>query len=925
MRYFMNAILIMLLAAAACGVCRAQGGDIRITPLLKSYTLPASARMQSAARIGSRTLAVWGTTEFAPDSSRMTVLTMQPLHNSAVAGPLTKVHGEDAHPCDVVGVCASDRFFLVLWNDCRADEPAIYGRYVDTAGRFLGDEIHMSGGKIINGECWIIGTGSQGFMLIWRDARKDRPGYYAQTLSAPENQAGTDTYLGTRIEQIVSHPERPGYYIIRCDSGRTFLHHDGRLDAISPNITSGENMVMGRDGAVAWIEGENLVVYRSILDLGDGPMRVVPLPWIGSAAGRKAALALDSAENYRVFYADVKIAGSHDSVGSMVIHVFRIDVSAEGSVTPPWMVRVFSEKRGAIDPGSSAPYILSRLQDIEIRRGSNNTSQLNILILDDYYARRQSYRSEISTISFGIGEYGGYLGDQNFYYWLTTPKVDAVARRIDSGAYSAIRVVAANDSIVLLAPAAFVWVAGQYENPVILLRDGQAIVAWNEVSCGLLENDVLRSLPNKFRYNVLDRFQGYDEFHTIEPLAGTGWRSSMPHIHDIPGNKFLDFLETRSDQVAYRRTYTTETGTYYSQRIGVAIPTASGIIEALSLMQSIYQPANLPYPYPSYNLSYHPVDPNSGDMPVFDRTGMIGVGTGQSLYGINVSTGKFWKMDHPRALAYDSHVIPVGSAEYISITKNNAVHIRGTDSINGFFLDSVPPTVVYQRLYGRHFLRYYPLDSTGKEYNYEIFDLTGRSVGKRRFDFDGMGDGFSIIQDPSSRNLVALWGSTTGVHAMLLDTALRIVVGDTIISQTRAEVGRATGIIRNGMLTAIWGEQDQQIYSTQWRVPHGLSSVEGGDRGEDDHAGTAGAIMHIRPIPAAITISIDIDLPGKGIAALDVVDAFGRRVYHEEREFRLDGGATWNVNVTELPSGIYSVVLRNAAGIMAVKRMVVMH
>src|SRR4051794_23053831 len=76
--------------------------DVRLSREPLSMILPEDAKIQSADRIGDRTLAVWGTTRLAPDSSVANTLVMQLLRDTALVGPQQVLTSEQARPSGFV-------------------------------------------------------------------------------------------------------------------------------------------------------------------------------------------------------------------------------------------------------------------------------------------------------------------------------------------------------------------------------------------------------------------------------------------------------------------------------------------------------------------------------------------------------------------------------------------------------------------------------------------------------------------------------------------------------------------------------------------------------------------------------------------------------------------------------------------------------
>jgi hypothetical protein len=107
-RLFLSCFILVLISPFAL----AQQPDVRVSPdEPMSYDLPAEIQIQSAATIGSRTLAVWGTTVNDPDSGVVHALVMQMLEDTALLGQQRRFSSREARP---YGVCAGSGIIIIV-------------------------------------------------------------------------------------------------------------------------------------------------------------------------------------------------------------------------------------------------------------------------------------------------------------------------------------------------------------------------------------------------------------------------------------------------------------------------------------------------------------------------------------------------------------------------------------------------------------------------------------------------------------------------------------------------------------------------------------------------------------------------------------------------------------------------------------------
>src|ERR1041384_2430419 len=123
-------LLAPLLLFLLCESIATAQRDLRLSPPRRRAVIQPDALVQSAARIGARTLVAWGTSDWSADSSTYNLLRMQMLEDTSFLGAQRPAGSADARPFGYVQVIALDDRFLILWNDRRAGDSAAYARVV---------------------------------------------------------------------------------------------------------------------------------------------------------------------------------------------------------------------------------------------------------------------------------------------------------------------------------------------------------------------------------------------------------------------------------------------------------------------------------------------------------------------------------------------------------------------------------------------------------------------------------------------------------------------------------------------------------------------------------------------------------------------------------------------------------------------------
>jgi hypothetical protein len=302
-------VRLLLLAVVLCeflatNASFSQHPDIRLPLDPTNYALPFDARIQSAARIGARTLAVFGTTALAPGDSVVNQLRMQVLEGTRLVGPQQSLHSSAARPYGVVSVLGLKRAFLVLWNDRREASPGIYMRRVDTNGAFLGEESRYSTGVLrSSGEVRLIES-IDSYDLVWSETRSDVVETFARQLTGDGQFSGGEMDLGPGdIRQSMQFDSLPGITFIDRSSGfPNIIFRDSVLAVRTMPIGLSSPFYIGGDSSIAVLLSSTLRYYRSMFDSTIYRDVVVP-----AMPGRSlAVLTRDTSTGwYSIVYPDV--------------------------------------------------------------------------------------------------------------------------------------------------------------------------------------------------------------------------------------------------------------------------------------------------------------------------------------------------------------------------------------------------------------------------------------------------------------------------------------------------------------------------------------------------------------------------------------------------------------------------------------------
>ena len=218
----MNLVHILSIASALALVTAATVDAQQASMRLSSAegvtrSLPVAMRVQSAARIGERTLACWGTVELDAAGVARNVLRVQMgLHGSPDDAAAIRLHSEAGRPSGVLHVASAVDRFDVYWGDLRRNAPGLYMRSFDIDGNPTSPER-----LIVPGE----------------------------------------------IEDILTYSSIGEMIVLKRDSSTVLLNVDGTVDprALDPRRFALPH-VLRNDSSLVVLDGRRLDVYRHFLD-----------------------------------------------------------------------------------------------------------------------------------------------------------------------------------------------------------------------------------------------------------------------------------------------------------------------------------------------------------------------------------------------------------------------------------------------------------------------------------------------------------------------------------------------------------------------------------------------------------------------------------------------------------------------------------
>jgi hypothetical protein len=287
-------------------------------------------------------------------------------------------------------------------------------------------------------------------------------------------------------------------------------------------------------------------------------------------------------------------------------------------------------------------------------------------------------------------------------------------------------------------------------------------------------------------------------------------------------------------------------------------------------------------------------------------------------------------------------VIPVDATDYLALDARHASLMRREIRLSEFDMDTTYPGVWYHPLMFHRMLRVdrLPNDSLGLRLVLISIDTRSRLIRTLRFATPPRE--WSIVQNPDDGLVAMIWSSDSGVRGSFLNPyTLAPVDHDLQLSAIRSRVGPPVGIFFSDSLHLAWEDfrnGGSDIYSSASAVPvHGPFVPPNGDRdlylpldprsdtlaefttpvdpvtsllppGAQHSTGAIYGVM-LYPNPASDRLIVRYHLPRTAFVRLELFDSRGEMVRAVTPAYQPAGARTESMELGDLASGIYTVVV----------------
>jgi hypothetical protein len=921
-------LCVALLSISQSGI--AQQPDVRVSPDEPiSYDLPAEIRIQSAASIGSRTLAVWGTTVNDPGSGVVNALVMQMLDDTTMLGQQRKFTSREARPFGFVQVLEFQASFLVIWNDRRSNAPGIYTLQVSMDGSPTGSEQRISTGVVqpdSTGRIVVLGEIPTGRLLLWNDVRKDAGGVYAMRIAA-DGTIETEVRLGLSLKKILNYSNLPGSRLLMLsDTALYFVDTFARLRSI-PRPQLLEKFYLGSDTSVTCLSGNRVFYFSSLFD--NAPQWTATVSALDSALKGTSLITRDSTGLIHVHFNTILLSGDSYTQGFRIIHAYDIEVVTADSITEPKLIAHHVQLNAGC--GQIGHYqgscSVTQFVGVSWEAQCDNGNYANINWQTTNYLRGSptspdpSNRRSTSVVD-NLGHYQLFTSGS-----IPPPcplQIQLLVSRIQKATQSSLRVRIGSNQVSLHADIE-PWIDSiAHGNPGIFLRNGELYATW-------VQSD---SAPFKVGQwgPGLPKPAAITASHNFKPLTGPSYNGDQVRSHweagrsqhiRFPQNSIVAGFQYIRDEVLRYYTETTwYTRTANSASFEIYRADTAGWQQLLSIVD-IASTSYYPEP-PSFG-PYHEgwvdgYDPNRDEILAKVVYYKQGASNWITLYWCG-KNGEIITLPNVASLRSSDITkdptlyLPVDSLEYLRIIDSNATWKREQTTVAEYSFTTGGPGVRYQRMLGPYFLRYFWNDTTGSDLRIERYHVNGALLFANIVHLLSRTDDMTLVQRPTDSTITLVYADSSGVHLTLFNKLLWDISGNVDLSATRKYVAHPAAVWRNDTLFAVWEDyrnSNADVYGNWIKRSDIASSVSQPESMNRE--------MFINPNPAHDRIQIT--LPDQTGSTLEIIDMMGQVV----QQIPVDAGrSVLDVSIAGLPGGIYMVRYQPHDGPVAYYRMVVTH
>lgn len=908
--------LALLLALTTTAAAVAQlPTDIQLSPIepVRSQ-LPAEYRIESAAQKGDRTLIAWVTSRSVARDSIAGELHAQIAEGRRPVGARIVLTGEGAHPASFLRVLPLGSDFLIVWNDSRSDAAGIYAMVLDTLGAVVIGERRLGPPAVRHGvfgiRVFAAGQSDGGYQLFWHVNDGART-WTTGLRIASDGTLSDAKEIGHILHSIRRFAAKPDIWFLQFDSSAVVVNGDGAVAEGEANSALGNDMFLPDDDlSILRLKGATLERYAS--PFTEGPTWGVTVPFPDSVISGSGTFGQDSTGSYSIIYATESITGTQSSSG--------------------WFILEFWKRRFSIADGSFADSVelLFRRKEINGQYSHPNGALLRVAKASSEIGcdrsartvfdieRREIYHGDLTAPSrtewtVSVSPSGAFR-ETSVGFRDDCFREDLHVSRDSSATDLTIVWEATRDTLHLEAPVASYAIEVAQQRPKLLAGAGDVpFLCWGDEEGREIVARLPRLLETAVPFDTLTIPLAWKMVETT-PNASFGILAAGPQASSRISRTTRTGAVILDNQLFYadvRSHPTSSTERLGNTSLTVGIPGDGGWIsvqegewtrdfgitlrfgdllgmsadgEFVIGVFSTYWDGNTIVPTDLAEVT----PPHS--IYRFGRDGTV------RFAGVNLDVTEpgFW--------------MPLGTPNRFLVVQRDAGLVVQAGTIISEF--PLAAAVGRQRVVPLDVGRFLRLRETGiGMIAIDMHDTAGRVLAEGEV-VDSSYDLFdtehtSIIPRSSDSAVAVLWRTKDdGVHGMLLNQALQVIVRDTVLSATRDSVGRLSGLFVGDLLVCAWEDFREDGYADIYGNMILFPSAPVTDTASDLSASAPGAAARISvyPNPARDIVRVRFSTRTTRNSILQVTDMAGREV---RRESVFSGSEGLSLHVGSLPTGLY--------------------
>lgn len=901
-------VLLSLLVFVASGLpIWGQTGDIRLSPPNPTVAvLPVDVRIESSASREDRTLVVLGGAYLGANRTIVPALYVELFRDTTSQSPPVLLTSEQARPSKAVAVVPLRQYFLVFWNDVRADSPGVYIRRTDSIGKPLDGEYRISShGLLLDSlhHIRIVGDTLHGCLVVWNavlgngslktmSARFDTDGQL--DVNYGERGPGNFDLLTYPVLNRTTLLHMPSY---RCD----LVDSSGRI--VDSTIDSGPfdaSHVVLDDSTLIYTTG-NLLTYRGNIthQVVDGSVRIDALD---SAEGGKGILTQGANRGVYVYYLHFESTGDNLQPGIFRTSIYRVFVDTLRNISLPLRVYQDSTPNGLVKPW----VITRKVESLRVIPGSSNSALFELVL-----ERSTSYSGGDVTVSKDQFRYSfadsNVVPNSGLFIDPGPGTQPRIVVRFLSDSMSRVTVTIRSTVIDVTAPVARLDTNIGELHPGIVLRGGKLRVGWStggsamsasavewNPSVGAPEDSVnvwhnhtipvcLPETSGAISYNGGPQFDSSVSFQVFDNFYGiiaAPWHEQRWRVDFSPRSYSLMTTEA----TALHATLPVDSGW-------------AGAVNDYDCWNNYYES------HKRHLVSGVAWNARAGLLAIYsvDRAVLFRIvvdSTGHRVHSrVDSVTG--WKPG--------TRLIVLDSTDYIFAQDSIFIRYRNSSPIDSFPVSGTRRTMSVHSLMRSEVLRVALDDSVSGTIALEFYRADGLLLAERLIaPAVGVASVF-VTQNQLDSTIAVIWGGSNGVRgAFFRQNDLALLAADTLLSETQGLVNAPAGIFLHDTLFLVWEDHrgtNGDIYGRVWTIPQAWKRTSGIDE--------KAQYTRIIPNPAHDRVTVSGILATQEAVWVDVVDLNGNVVLRQRSEPTGSTSYTLNIDVKSLPSGLYTLHVRN--------------